>query len=112
MNNGAQGFIQETEELLSTEFQPLSEFLLVKPKKLETEVKSDFGIVIEKKRSVVDRPCSGEVLAIGKKASEETGINVGNYAIWVSTKGIDIKFKDGMFILLDYQSMIGYKKWH
>lgn len=110
MNNGAQGYVQETEELLSTEFQPLSEFLLVKPKKLETEVKSEFGIVIENKRSVVDRPCSGEVLAIGKKASDETDVQVGHHVIWVSTKGIDLKFKDGIFILLDYQSLIGYKK--
>ena len=110
MNNGAQGFIQETEEMNSSEFQPLSEFLLVKPKELNQEVKTDFGLIVEQKRSVVDRSCSGEVLAIGKKASEETDIKVGNYAIWVATKGIDIKFKDGKFLLLDYQSLIGYRK--
>jgi len=110
MNNGAQGYVQETEELYSYEFQPLSEFLLVKPKVLESEVKTDFGLIVEQKRSVVDRPCSGDVLAIGKKASEETGVQVGHYAIWVSTKGIDLKFKDGIFVLLDYQSLIGYKK--
>ena len=102
--------IQETEEIKSSEFQPLSDFLLVKPKLLDNVTKSEGGIITGMKRSVIERPCSGDVLAVGENAKKETGVDIGFHVIWVNTKGIDIKFSDGVFILLDYQSLIGFKK--
>lgn len=99
--------IQETKEIKSTEFIPLDEFLLVKPKELETEVKSDFGIVIEQKRSTLDRPTSGTVISVGCKIED---IKENDYVLWPQTDGIDIEFSDGKFILLRYKSLIGYKR--
>ena len=99
--------IQETKELKSSEFIPLDEFLLVKPKEVETEVKSDFGIIIEKKRSTLDRPTSGTVISVGCKI---TDIKPNDYVLWPQTDGIDIEFSDGKFMLLRYTSLIGYKR--
>lgn len=99
--------IQETKELKSSEFIPLDEFLLVRPKVLETEEKSEFGIIIEKKRSTLDRPVSGTVVSVGSKI---TDIKPNDYVLWPQTDGIDIMFEDGKFMLLRYTSLIGYKK--
>lgn len=99
--------IQETKEIKSTEFVPLSEFLSVKPKELETEIKSDSGIILEQNRSCLDRPGSGEVLAVGK---DITDIKPGDYVVFPNTQGIDVEFSDGKFLLLRYKDLIGFKK--
>lgn len=99
--------IQETKELKSSEFIPLDEFLLVRPKELEKVEKSEFGIIIAQNRSLLDRPVSGTVISVGCKI---TDIKPGDYVLWPQTDGIDIEFEDGKFMLLRYKSLIGYKK--
>lgn len=99
--------IQETKEIKSSEFVPLSEFLSVKPKVMETEVKSDSGIILAQSRSVTERPGSGEVIAVGNEIKD---IKAGDYVVFPNTQGIDVEFSDGQFLLLRYKDLIGFKK--
>lgn len=92
----------------STEFQPSSELILVKPEALKKEETTASGLVIAiKKETVVERPAFGKVIAVGtdvKNISEEEII------FWPSTDGIDLEFDDGEFLLLRDKSVIGKKK--
>lgn len=99
--------IQETKEIKSTDFVPLSVFLSVRPKSLEKEVKSESGIILSQTRSVTERPGSGEVIAVGKDIED---IKAGDYVVFPNTQGIDVEFSDGQFLLLKYTDLIGFKK--
>ena len=99
--------IQDTKELKSSEFIPLNEFLLVKPKEMETEEKSAFGIIIEKKPSITNRPGSGQVISVGRDIKDITS---EDYVLFPNSQGIDIEFSDGKFLLLRYTDIIGMKK--
>lgn len=99
--------IQETKEVKSSEFVPLTEFLSVRPKEIESEKKSLGGIIISQQKSVLERPGSGEVIAVG---SEIKDIKPGDYVIFPNTQGIDVEFSDGKFLLLKYTDLVGYKK--
>lgn len=97
-------------QILSTEFQPKNEFLLVKPQAAErTEQKTESGIVlaINPQKSSLDRPSSGSVIAVG---SDIEDIKEGDFVLWPNTDGIDLEFVDGVFTLLRYKSVIGTKK--
>ena len=96
--------------LLSTEFQPKNEYILVKPEALKSQEKvTDSGIVlaIQPKVSSLTRPTSGPVVAIGKDIED---IKEGDFILWPGTDGLDIEFIDGIFTLLRYKSVIGSKK--
>ena len=97
--------------LLSNEFQPKNEYILVKPEELKkpTEKITDSGIVlaIQPKVSSLTRPTSGPVIAVGKDISD---IKEGDFILWPGTDGLDIEFIDGVFTLLRYKSVIGSKK--
>lgn len=92
----------------SSEFQPRTEYVLIKPIPLESEKVTDGGIVIPAKNdSVNDRPTSGEVLSVG---CDILDIQDGDVVIWPGTDGLDLEFTDGVFILLRYKSIIGTQK--
>ena len=94
----------QTISIKSTEFQPLSEYLLVEPETLEKEEKTQSGIVIGIQRSVVDRPSCGKIIKAG---TNDLGLEENDYIVWPSTDGIDAEFTDGKFLLLKVKSVIG-----
>ena len=94
-------------EILSTEFKPKNEYLLVKPSEMQTEKVTESGLVIAlKPQSSMDRPTSGTVIAVGQDIED---IKSKDFVLWPNTDGLDIEFIDGIFILLRYKSVIGTK---
>jgi co-chaperonin GroES (HSP10) len=94
--------------ILSTDFQPKNEYLLVKPEAMVSERTTESGLVIPiKQTSILDRPTSGKVVSLG---SDIADIKEGMLVLWPGTDGLDIEFIDGDFILLRYKSIIGSKK--
>lgn len=98
-------------KMKSTEFQPLADYILIKPDKIETDEVSSLGIIIQHKPSVTNRPCSGTVLASGVDCKD---VSAGDYVVFPDTDGIDVKFIDSdpnseqaEFMLLRYKSVIG-----
>jgi co-chaperonin GroES (HSP10) len=96
-------------DILSTEFQPKNEYVLVKPIELKKEEITASGLVISlnKNQRSFDRPTIGEVISLGTDIKDLTE---GIVVIWPMTDGLDIEFIDGKFILLRYSSIIGSKK--
>ena len=100
--------ITQRVELLSTNFKPKNEYILVRPAQRATESQTDSGIFIAlRPQTSVDRPTSGVVLAVG---DEITDIKENDFVLWPNTDGLDIEFIDGVFILLRYKSIIGSSK--
>lgn len=100
--------ITQRVELLSTNFQPKNEYILVKPADHPTETMTPSGLVVAlRPQSSVDRPTSGVVLAVG---SDITDIKENDFVLWPNTDGLDIEFTDGIFMLLRYKSIIGSSK--
>lgn len=93
--------------LKSTEFSPRCNSILVKYKQPEKEVTSQSGIVIEMKRSSLERETSGEVISVG---SEVDWIFPGDFVVWAMTDGINLEMLDGEFLLLRETSVLGRKK--
>lgn len=101
-------------KMLSKDFQPLQEYLLIKPDKTSNEEMTTSGILITHQKSITMRPCSGVVLAKGPNCEN---VEVGDYVVFPDTDGIDVKFEDSdplidysQFMLLRYKSVIGKKK--
>lgn len=99
-------------KMKSTDFQPMSEFLLVKAEDVSNVETSNGGIIIQHTKSITQRPGSGTVIAVGKDCE---GIEKGDYVVFPDTDGIDVKFtdtdtsKEFDFLLLRYKSVIGKK---
>lgn len=89
----------------STEFTPSTGNLLVKIT-LVNEKKSSSGIILNTKKSILDRPCSGEVVASG-----DPNTAVGTMIMFPNTDGINVEFldssDDNKFIVLKKESVIG-----
>ena len=85
-------------------FTPRKGHLLVKVNKPDDMVKTESGIVTEIKRSTLDRPCYGCVVA----ANTEDDIPVGANVVFPNTDGIDCSFNgiEG-YVLLKVESVIG-----
>jgi co-chaperonin GroES (HSP10) len=97
-------------QILSTEFQPKNEYILVKPQELDKgEKKTESGLIIaiQQNTSALDRPTSGVVVSVG---SDIEDIKEGDFILWPDTDGLDLEFIDGPFMLLRYKSVIGSKK--
>lgn len=102
-------------KLKSNEFQPRSEYILIKPELPDKEVKTQSGIIIgQTKKSVTDRPMSGTVIAVGCDIQD---IKEGDYVIYPNTDGLDLKFEDSdslieeaQFVLLREKSVLGKRK--
>ncbi|MCK5537176.1 MAG: hypothetical protein KAI79_10130, partial [Bacteroidales bacterium] len=88
----------------------LQDFVIVAPVALETgEVLSETGLILDKEQnnSIINRPTTGVVVTIGPKT--ET-VAVGDTLIWVEEDGMEMEFKDGVFLILRENSILGYKK--
>jgi co-chaperonin GroES (HSP10) len=95
-------------QILSAEFKPKNEYLLVKPTDLVTEVVTESGLVISlKPQSSLERPTSGTVISVG---SDIKDIEESDFVLWPMTDGLDLEFLDGQYVLLRYKSIIGSKK--
>lgn len=101
-------------QMNSTEFQPLADYILIKPDDVETDEYTQGGIIIQHKKSITNRPTAGVILAKGKDCTE---VEVGDYVVFPDTDGIDVKFLDSdpnkehaEFMLLRYKSVIGRTK--
>ena len=102
-------------KLNSTEFQPRSEYILVKPELPDSEVKTQSGIIVGAvKKSPTNRPMSGTVIAVGCAIQD---IKEGDYVIYPNTDGLDLKFLDSdpaieeaQFVLLRDKSVLGKRK--
>jgi co-chaperonin GroES (HSP10) len=92
-------------QILSTEFQPKNEYILVKPQELDKgEKKTESGLIIaiQQNTSALDRPTSGVVVSVG---SDIEDIKEGDFILWPDTDGLDLEFIDGPFMLLRYKSV-------
>ena len=101
-------------KMLSSEFQPRGKYVFVKPDIVNLEEKTNTGIILSSKKSITDRPVSGVILAVGNEIED---LKVGDYVIFPSTDGIDLKFEDSdtlieqpQYMLLRNESIIGLKK--
>ena len=90
----------------SNEYCALDKYALVKVDEQSTEEITNSGIVVSTRRSVLDRPCYGTVVAIAKN---EKGVEKGDMVVWPNTDGIDAEFLDGDFLILKLDSIIGKK---
>lgn len=85
-----------------TSFKPRKGHLLIATPPQDDVVKTASGIVVER-RSVLDRPCYGEVVA-----SADEDIPVGSNVVYPNTDGIDCVFNGQKgFVLLKVDSVIG-----
>lgn len=105
-------------DMLSTEFIPSEDLVLVKVEqyRMEEDKVSASGIIIEQGRikSVNDRPNSGIVVTSGVK-----DLQPGDMVVFLNTDGQDVHFKDtddlyltddlAQFIILRKNSVIGKK---
>lgn len=94
-------------QMLSTDFCPKNEFILVKPAEFERETETPAGIIVPLNQTSTDRPTSGVVVSVG---SDIKDIKEGIFVLWPNTDGLDIEMLDGIFILLQYKSIIGSRK--
>lgn len=86
-----------------TSFKPRKGHLLIAIPPRDDVVKTASGIITEVKRSVLDRPCYGEVVA-----SADEDIPVGSNVVYPNTDGIDCIFNGQKgFVLLKVDSVIG-----
>jgi co-chaperonin GroES (HSP10) len=97
----------------ANEFKPLAQMVLIKTDRLVMEEKTSFGLIVKSEKSVVDRPISGTVLAVGK---DVTQVEVGDYVVYPRTDGIDLKFLDSTalgdeveYVLVRENSLTGKK---
>ena len=90
----------------SEEYCALDKYALVKVDEQSTEETTGSGIVISTRRSVLDRPCFGTVVAIAKN---DKGVEKGDKVVWPNTDGIDAEFLDVDFLILKVDSIIGKK---
>ena len=93
--------------IVSSEFQPMNDFILIQPAEHPHETVTPAGIIFKINQSSLDRPTSGNVVAVGKDIIE---VPIGAFVLWPNTDGLDIEFNDGVYILLQSKSIIGYKK--
>jgi co-chaperonin GroES (HSP10) len=97
--------------LLSSEFQPKNEYILVKPEEIKQQTEKTLAsgliLAIQPKSTLLTRPTSGPVVAVG---SDIEDIKEGDFILWPGTDGLDLEFIDGIFTLLRYKSVIGSKK--
>ena len=97
----------------SDKFSPLQDLIVVKPyaefggRKEEEVTECGLILALSKEKSVVnDRPVYGKVISCGDKC---TVIKQGMEIFWDVTRGHDIVFKDGEFMILMEETVLGYR---
>jgi len=103
----------EFKSISSVNFSPMQDFIVVKPfekfggKKEEEVTESGLVLTLAKEKSVVtDRPVYGTVLSVGPDAKI---LKVGMEIFWDVSRGHDLFFKDGEFMILTEDSILGYR---
>ncbi len=95
--------------LTSEQVTPAKGLVIVKPTELpKGEEATDTGIVLnlEQNQSIVDRPTSGTVVSV----SVDTYLyKPGMTVLWLDTEGQDLQLKNGNFLVLREESIIGFK---
>lgn len=98
----------------STNFEPMQNFIVVElydsakdTKKAEEVTDSGLVLSLAKEKSVVnDRPVYGKVQKVGPDCKT---IIPGMEIFWDITRGQDISFKNGEYILLYEEAVLGYR---
>ena len=95
------------EDVESINFTPSKELLLLKPRELPQGevVENGFVIEMEQNTSVVDRPTLGKVINVGE--SVDKGY-LGKTIIWEERAGQDLMLKDGHFLVIGEEAILGY----
>lgn len=91
----------------------MQDFIVVKPfekfggKKEEEVSESGLVLALSKEKSVVtDRPVYGTVLSVGPATKV---LKAGMEIFWDVSRGHDLFFKDGEFMILTEDSILGYR---
>ena len=90
----------------SENFTPAKELMLIQPRELpQGEVKEgNFIVEMEQNTSVVDRPTLGTVIAIGKEVDSDY---LNKTIIWEERAGQDLFLKDGQFLVIGEEAILG-----
>ena len=99
--------------ITSDKFTPMQDLIVVKPYKSFTGKKEEevsaSGLVISlaKEKSVIhDRPVYGKVISTGSNCKT---IKPEMEIFWDITRGQEIQFKDGEFIILQEETILGFR---
>ena len=93
--------------ILSKDFVPQDEYVLVRPFDMQKEETTAGGIVLQVEETSLSRPTHGEIISIG---SNVTLVPSSGEAFWPETDGLDLKFDDGKFVLLRKKSIVGVRR--
>lgn len=96
----------------SNEYKMLDDNILVELKELASneDVVSESGIIIQTANNnseVTDRNTNGRVVAVGKDVKD---IKVDDFVFWHITSGIEVKFRDGYFMVISESRILGCSK--
>ena len=93
-------------EMKSTEFKVCKESVLVEYIELDTEEKTDGGLVISLHRSTLERQTQGRVISVGDGIS---WIEDGDIVVWDMSAGVNLDFDDQKCLILKEHSILGKK---
>jgi len=103
----------EIKSISSNKLTPMQDFILVKPststkgKKEEETTESGLVLSLAKEKSVVhDRPTHGIILSCGPDCKI---VKAGMEVFWDVSRGQDMFLKDGEFVMLMEQGILGYR---
>ena len=96
----------------SKEFKMNGKNVMVKLEELATnaETKTDSGIIVQmatNKSAVTDRNTFGQVQEVGKDCKE---VQKGDFVFWHITSGCEVQFRDGYFMIIDEERLLGCSK--
>ncbi len=99
--------------ITSTKFTPMHDLIVVKPyesfggKKEEEVSASGLVISLAKEKSVIhDRPVFGKVISVGANCKI---IRPEMEIFWDITRGQEIEFKNGEFLILQEETILGFR---
>lgn len=94
---------------MSEEFKMTGKNIMVKLEDLEMnkETKTESGIIIARaseKSAITDRNTYGKVVSVGKDVKE---IKVNDHVFWHIVSGVEVKFRDGFFMIMEEDRIMG-----
>lgn len=92
----------------SEEFHLTKGLCLIKPDETSDTLELQNGIIyeVDREKSIIYRPCSGTLI----KGSDSISNNGCYRVFFPSTNGLDVKFSDGDFIILQEKDIVGFQK--
>lgn len=96
----------------SNEFKMLGKNIIVRLEALATNIeeKTESGIIVKtanQKSEITDRNTYGIVEYVGP---DVTDIKKGDHVFWHITSGTEVEFRDGIFMILDRERILGCSK--